>query len=132
MSDNTAIPAPPQGGPPGVDLRLLQANERTLLAWVRTGLALMAFGFVVARLGVFLRSLEAQPSHDGVRPSMLIGAALVAIGTASNVAAAIRYVRVRKALLRSEPILPSASAGVLLALGVALVGAILTVYVFTL
>jgi putative membrane protein len=34
------------------------AAERTLLAWIRTGLALMGFGFVVARFGLFLQQLE--------------------------------------------------------------------------
>lgn len=39
----------------GETLRLHQANERTMLAWIRTGIALMAFGFAIARFGVFLR-----------------------------------------------------------------------------
>ena len=41
------------------DPRVRFAIERTLLAWVRTGLALMGFGFVVARFGLFLREIEA-------------------------------------------------------------------------
>ena len=43
------------------DPRVYFAAERTLLAWVRTGLALMGFGFVVARFGLFLRELAAVP-----------------------------------------------------------------------
>ncbi len=42
------------------DPRVFFAAERTLLAWVRTGLTIMAFGFVVARFGLFLRLLAAQ------------------------------------------------------------------------
>ena len=37
------------------DPRVFFAAERTFLAWIRTGLALMGFGFVVARFGLFLR-----------------------------------------------------------------------------
>ncbi len=39
------------------------AAERTLLAWVRTGLAMMGFGFVVARFGLFLRELALVRGH---------------------------------------------------------------------
>ena len=38
------------------------AAERTFLAWLRTALALMGFGFVVARFGLFLRRCSAPPS----------------------------------------------------------------------
>ena len=44
------------------------AAERTLLAWVRTGLALMGFGFVVARFGLFLQQLAAM-EHTGTERS---------------------------------------------------------------
>jgi putative membrane protein len=40
------------------DLRDYLAAERTLLPWIRTGLALMGFGFVVARFGLFLQELQ--------------------------------------------------------------------------
>jgi putative membrane protein len=41
------------------DLPTYLAEDRTFLAWIRTGIALMGFGFVVARFGLFLRELEA-------------------------------------------------------------------------
>ena len=41
-----------------------QANERTFLAWVRTSIALIGFGFAIARFGIFLRQLEwVHPSY---------------------------------------------------------------------
>ena len=42
------------------------AAERTLLAWIRTGLTVMAFGFLVARFGLFLRIAAAQLGARGV------------------------------------------------------------------
>jgi len=40
------------------------ANERTFLAWVRTGIAIIAFGFVVEKFNIFLRSLAAATSGE--------------------------------------------------------------------
>ena len=51
------------------DPRVFFAAERTLLAWVRTGLTIMAFGFVVARFGLFLRLLAAQQGRACPRRS---------------------------------------------------------------
>ena len=42
------------------DPRVYFAAERTLLAWIRTGLTVMAFGFLVARFGLFLRLVTLQ------------------------------------------------------------------------
>ncbi len=54
MSDQTRLPSLPPEDP-----RVRFAAERTLLAWMRTGLALMGLGFVVARFGLFLREIAA-------------------------------------------------------------------------
>jgi putative membrane protein len=75
------------------DPKDLLAAERTLLAWIRTGIALMGFGFVVARFGLFLRELVlvsghvAAPRFDGG----LVGPAVVAAGVFVNVWASVRY-----------------------------------------
>lgn len=62
--------------------RVRLAGERTLLAWIRTGLALMGFGFVVARFGMFLRELAVSggnvaPATTGL--SLWIGTAMVSL-----------------------------------------------------
>ncbi|MCY0991400.1 DUF202 domain-containing protein [Nannocystis sp. ILAH1] len=70
------------------------ANERTLLAWLRTAVALMGFGLMVARLGVFLDTLG-RATHDQVRAagqSRWTGAALLITG---SIIAIIGYHRVR-------------------------------------
>ena len=45
---------------PASDPRVYFAAERTLLAWLRTGITIMAFGFVIARFGLFLQLVQAQ------------------------------------------------------------------------
>ena len=65
------------------DPRVYMAAERTFLAWIRTSLALMAFGFVIARFGLFLRELEATNAGAAAVPtafSLPIGVAFVLIG----------------------------------------------------
>src|SRR6202142_1006397 len=63
------------------------AAERTFLAWIRTGLALMGFGFVVARFGLFLRALQfgnpaMQAPAYGL--SFWFGTALIVLGVIVN------------------------------------------------
>jgi len=72
------------------------AAERTLLAWIRTGLALMGFGFVVARFGLFLRQLEAAQPALPVRSygeSLWFGTALIAAGIVLSLASGWHHAR---------------------------------------
>jgi putative membrane protein len=115
------------------DPRIYFAAERTLLAWVRTGITVMAFGFVVARFGLFLSLVpDAPQSSYSSRLSPLIGAALVSIGAAAIAAGALEYRRYCRTL-RPEDLpstnasrLPQALAWLMVALGLALVGILLT------
>jgi putative membrane protein len=77
------------------------AAERTFLAWIRTGLALTGFGFVVARFGLFLR--ETRPMLDGVSVhdsglSLPLGIALIALGTLVTIVSALRHRRYVRAI----------------------------------
>jgi putative membrane protein len=106
------------------------ANERTLLAWIRTGVALMAFGFAIARFGLFLREMAAvAPAATAPRGvgSGWFGVAMVILGLVTNVAATLRYLRIRKALERSETIAMSPMLVYIVGFGSVLVALAMTV-----
>ena len=72
------------------------ANERTFLAWVRTAIAVMAFGFVVARFDLFLRIMDARVGAKAVVGEHRIvgdiaGLLLIILGGAMAVLAAYRF-----------------------------------------
>ena len=75
------------------DPRIYFAAERTLLAWIRTALALMGFGFVVAKFGLFLTMINGggPPSRHGV--SLIIGVALVLLGMITIAVSAVQHRR---------------------------------------
>jgi putative membrane protein len=116
--------------PPEETLRLHQANERTLLAWIRTGIALMAFGFAIARFAVFLRQVAAlhlvEPAASGLG-STWIGAALVALGMIANLLATLRYAHLRRAIERGAVGAPSPTLVYVLGGTVTLIGLAMTI-----
>lgn len=114
------------------DPRVYFAAERTLLAWVRTGLAMMGFGFVVARFGLFLREIAAvqavpPPRQQGF--SLWVGVALVVLGVAVNVCAAVKHWQTVRRLEQGQPLrFHSLSLGALVALAMGLLGLLMAVY----
>ena len=96
------------GSPKERDPRVYFAAERTFLAWIRTGLALMGFGFVVARFGLFLRELSmrnSQPSQFSTQttgPSLWLGTALVIVGAIFNISAVLTHIREVRQLRTGE------------------------------
>jgi putative membrane protein len=110
---------------PPTDPRLLQANERTLLAWLRTGIALMTFGFVIARIGVWLHALA--PEREGGFGTAGIGTTFVALGVAANGFAVRRFVRARAAIVAGQD-LTKDSFPVLFGVAVTVIGALLGTY----
>lgn len=119
------VPATPDADAPSVDIRVLQANERTLLAWIRTGLALMAFGFVIARVGVWLRAAGDRAQSGG----WWLGGTFVLLGTACNAGAAVRYLRVHRAILQGRSFVARAGPATSVAVGVTILGLILAAWV---
>lgn len=81
---------------PEQDPRIYFAAERTLLAWVRTGLALMGLGFAIARFGLFLRQIQLSaptPQPTSSAGSSFTGIFLIALGVLVNVVGITSYTR---------------------------------------
>jgi putative membrane protein len=114
------------------DPRVFFAAERTLMAWNRTGLTLMAFGFVIERFDLFvtmLARLPEKPMDHGL--SFWIGMAFIWLGAASSALAVVQYRKVLRTLNPNE--VPQGywvNMGVLTNLAVAALGFILTAYLF--
>jgi putative membrane protein len=112
-----------------VDSRLVQANERTLLAWIRTAIALLTFGFVIARIGIWLRFAGGghEPAGHG---TAWIGAVFCAVDAVANGMALVRYHRAKRHILRGEA-LPGDRFPLVFGVVVTILGALLGAYVLS-
>lgn len=94
------------------------ANERTFLAWVRTGIAVMAFGFVIEKFNLFVLTMASATSMDAARRLELDhlsgplgrydGLALIFVGLALIFISALRFVRTGK-MIDDEKTHPAAN-----------------------
>jgi len=109
----------------------LAANERTFLAWVRTGIGVMAFGFLVEKFNLFLEYIrlalhEKPPGNPGI--SGTLGFGLILLGALSIAVSTWRFACLARALKSSEApslsILPTVLLGVL----ISAVGLLLALY----
>jgi putative membrane protein len=106
------------------------ANERTFLAWVRTGIAVIAFGFVIEKFNLFLLTIASAALGDELHRSQLTrlsgrigrydGLVLILGGAALVVLATVRFVRITR-LLDDTQLHPAASVRTELILCAALV-----------
>jgi putative membrane protein len=106
--------------------------EQTFLARIRTGLALMGFGFVVARFGLFLQELRMSSptfSQQSYGLSIWFGTALIIIGVCVDVFASWHHVRLVHQLNRGETDFTRPSRGaIVLASFLGVVGIAMSIY----
>jgi uncharacterized membrane protein YidH (DUF202 family) len=125
--------------------RVHMANERTFLAWIRTSIGIMAFGFVVEKFALFVKQLsyvleisglsgqqknfkplsETVPLSRGY--SSVFGIILVGLGTLMGVLAFIRY-KITERQIDEDTYRPSVILNVLLAISIFSVGVFLIIY----
>jgi len=111
------------------------ANERTFLAWIRTSIGIMAFGFVVEKFALFLKQIsliwgkanigKALPPSHGY--SAIVGIFLVSLGALMGLLAFIRYKKVERQI-DEDTYQPSSILDMLLTISVLAVGIFLVLY----
>ena len=117
----------------GHNRRVHMANERTFLAWVRTSIAIMAFGFVVEKFSLFVKQMgyylgkEAAPPQPGY--SSMIGIVLVGLGLVMGILAFLRYKTVERQI-EDDTYKPSRILSVLLLLSLLSIGVFLILYLY--
>lgn len=121
--------------PPSVrNRRVHMANERTFLAWVRTSIGLMAFGFVVERFALFVRQIaHFLGTAAGMQPSQsrgyasIFGIVLVGLGAVLGVFSYARFRSVEKQI-DTDAYRPSHGLDLALTIGVLATGIFLVAY----
>lgn len=117
--------------------RVHMANERTFLAWIRTSIGIMAFGFVVEKFALFIRQISyflgkaglpessMPPASHGY--SKIFGILLVGLGALLGVLAFVRYKKVEKEI-DEDTYQPSLLLDTLLVIAILAVGVFLVAY----
>jgi uncharacterized membrane protein YidH (DUF202 family) len=119
----------------GGDVKDHMANERTFLAWIRTSIGIMAFGFVVEKFALFIDKIsyflgksnisETAPHSSGY--SSVFAIILVAMGALMGVLSFIRYKKVEREI-DEDTYRPSLILDILLAMGIMTIGIFLVLY----
>ncbi len=115
----------------GTSVNEFLANERTFLAWIRTSIALMGFGFVIVKFSIFLRQISIVLGRDrtlhGHGYSAVIGVVMVALGSLTAIFAFLRYKSI-EANLRTKRTFSSTWLSTLITLSIIVVSILLIIY----
>lgn len=107
------------------------ANERTFLAWIRTSIALMGFGFVIVKFNLFVKQITFFISHNELPPtkgySAWVGIIMVALGAIISILAYMRYRNIEKQL-ENGSFFPSSWLSVSLTIGILISSILLVIY----
>lgn len=114
------------------------ANERTFLAWIRTSIGIMAFGFVVEKFALFIKQMSLFLSHQGIQQtpelshmhqssSSLFGIFLVGIGALIALFAFFKYRRIERQI-EEDDFQHSAKLAVFVTVLVVVIAAFLIIY----
>jgi putative membrane protein len=119
--------------------RVHMANERTFLAWIRTSIGIMAFGFVVEKFALFIKQMGcflAKTDPQGSMPSSLIppgpgysfifGIVLIGLGALMGMLAFIRYKKTERQI-DEDSYHPSLLLDILLTLSILAIGIFLVI-----
>lgn len=115
------------------DPRVYFAAERTLLAWVRTGITVIALGFVVARFGLFLQLVSpAATPHVSAGRGAVVGTVLVGMGAFFTTVAGGQFLAFQRTLTPEERprIRFAPTVSLLLAFTIAGVGVLLSIFLW--
>jgi putative membrane protein len=110
------------------------ANERTFLAWVRTAIAVMAFGFLIERFDLFLRFMAPQLAQEQLTPhgeafANWAGLAFIVLGVGMTVIAGARFAKTARDIEADDEVAsPGARFDLALASLLGLLGASLLLY----
>jgi putative membrane protein len=109
------------------------ANERTFLAWIRTSIAMMGFGFVVVKFTLFIKQLSLVLTDEVILPgkgySSSIGVLLVAFGALIALASFVRY-RITERQLADKTYTPSYLLTLLVTGSILVISILLIVYLW--
>ena len=115
--------------------RVHMANERTFLAWIRTSIGIMAFGFVVEKFTLLMRQMSLLLTKDNIENALppshgysaMVGIFLVGLGTLVGLLAFFRY-KMRETQIEEGTHRPSSILVVLLTIVLVAVGCFLVFY----